>query len=168
MVGLGPAGPTYLTDEARHVMAGAALTFLRTARHPAADGLPTFVALDHLYESEATFAEVYAAIVETLVDAATTHAPGSIAYAVPGSPLVAERTVELLRRDERVDVTIVPALSFLDMAWERLGIDPLSAGVRLVDAEQFAAPGLECTWAFPGRGVLVAGDALRHQTLVAV
>ncbi len=63
---------------------------------------------------------------ETLVEAAATHAPRSIVYAVPGSPLVAERTVELLRRDERVDVTIVPALSFLDMAWERLGIDPLS------------------------------------------
>jgi len=40
-----------------------------------------------------------------------------------GSPLVAERTVELLRADERVDVTVVPSLSFLDLAWERLGID---------------------------------------------
>ena len=57
---------------------------------------------------------------------------------MPGSPLVAERTVELLRGDPRVDLTIVPALSFLDLAWERLGLDPLGAGVRLVDAEQFA------------------------------
>jgi tetrapyrrole methylase family protein/MazG family protein len=57
---------------------------------------------------------------------------------VPGSPLVAERTVELLRSDPRVELTVVPALSFVDLAWERLGIDPLGAGVRLVDAEQFA------------------------------
>ncbi len=138
MVGLGPAGPTYLTGETRDVMASAALTFLRTARHPAADSLSECIALDHLYESSPTFAEVYAAIVETLVAAATTHAPESIVYAVPGSPLVAERTVELLRHDPRVDLTILPALSFLDVAWARLGIDPLSAGVRLVDAEQFS------------------------------
>ena len=71
-------------------------------------------------------------------EAATAQAPEPITYAVPGSPLVAERTVELLRRDPRVDLTIVPALSFLDLAWERLGLDPLGAGVRLVDAEQFA------------------------------
>jgi tetrapyrrole methylase family protein / MazG family protein len=137
VVGLGPAGANFLTDEARDVMAGAAQTFLRTARHPAAERFPEFVALDHLYESATTFAEVYAAIVETLVAAAITDAPATIVYAVPGSPLVAERTVELLRHDPRVDLTIVPALSFLDLAWERLGIDPLGVGIRLVDAEQF-------------------------------
>ena len=58
---------------------------------------------------------------------------------MPGSPLVAERTVELLRADDRVDVTVVPAPSFLDLAWAALGIDPLSEGVRLVDAGAFAA-----------------------------
>jgi tetrapyrrole methylase family protein / MazG family protein len=138
VVGLGPAGPDYLTLGARDVIGGAAQTFLRTARHPAAESLSDFTALDAHYESAATFAEVYAAIVETLVAAATAQAPETIAYVVPGSPLVAERTVELLRDDPRVDLTVVPALSFLDLAWERLGLDPLSAGVRLVDAEQFA------------------------------
>jgi tetrapyrrole methylase family protein / MazG family protein len=141
VVGLGPAGSTYLTDEVRRLIAGAGQAFLRTARHPAAAALPPFVALDHLYESADTFEEVYRAIVETLVAAAAAgaHDPEPIVYAVPGSPLVAERTVELLRLDPRVDVTIVPGLSFLDLAWERLGIDPLVAGVQLVDAEQFAA-----------------------------
>jgi tetrapyrrole methylase family protein / MazG family protein len=119
-------------------MAQAGQTFLRTARHPAADGLSTFVALDHLYESAETFAEVYDAIVETLVAAALAQAPTPIVYAVPGSPLVAERTVELLRGDRRFELTIVPGLSFLDLAWERLALDPLAAGVRLMDAEQFA------------------------------
>ncbi len=109
-------------------MASGAQTFLRTARHPAAESLKAFVALDDLYESAATFADVYGAIVEMLVAAATAHAPAAIVYAVPGSPLVAERTVELLRHDPRVDLTILPALSFLDLAWERLGVDPLSCG----------------------------------------
>jgi tetrapyrrole methylase family protein / MazG family protein len=138
VVGLGPAGAEFLTDEVQALMSGGGTTFLRTARHPAAASLSGYVAFDPLYESAETFAEVYAAIVEALVEAATAQAPASITYAVPGSPLVAERTVELLRRDPRVDVTVVPALSFLDLAWERLGIDPLGAGVRLVDAEQFA------------------------------
>jgi tetrapyrrole methylase family protein/MazG family protein len=138
VVGLGPAGSAYLTSEVRAIMAGAKQTFLRTARHPAADGLGEFVALDHLYESADSFAEVYDAIVELLVTAAVRHAPDPIVYAVPGSPLVAERTVELLRSEPRIDLLVVPCLSFLDLAWERLGLDPLGAGVRLVDAQQFA------------------------------
>jgi tetrapyrrole methylase family protein/MazG family protein len=137
VVGLGPAGATFLTDDVVRLMDGAQRSFLRTARHPAADGLTGAVALDHLYESAGTFEEVYAAIVEVVVAAAQESAPVPIVYAVPGSPLVAERTVELLRGDARVDLTIVPGLSFLDLAWERLGVDPLGAGVRLMDAAQF-------------------------------
>jgi tetrapyrrole methylase family protein / MazG family protein len=138
VVGLGPAGPEFLTGTARALVTGGGTTFLRTARHPAAAALSGYVTFDAVYESAATFDEVYATIVDELVEAASAQAPEPVTYAVPGSPLVAERTVELLRRDPRVDVTVVPALSFLDLAWERLGIDPLGAGVRLVDAEQFA------------------------------
>jgi tetrapyrrole methylase family protein/MazG family protein len=118
-------------------MEGAGKTFLRTVRHPATEGLSGVIALDRYYESASTFDEVYSAIVDELVAAATAHVPEPIVYAVPGSPLVAERTVELLRKDPRVDVTVVLGLSFLDLAWERLGIDPLASGVQLVDAEQF-------------------------------
>jgi tetrapyrrole methylase family protein/MazG family protein len=61
-----------------------------------------------------------------------------VLYAVPGSPFVAERTVELLRADDRVEVRTVPSLSFVDLAWDRLGVDPVEAGVRLVDGHSFA------------------------------
>ena len=99
VVGLGPAGPEFLTDTVRALLDGGGTTFLRTARHPAAEALSGYVALDRIYESAETFAEVYRAIVEALVEAATEQAPEPVTYAVPGSPLVAERTVELLRRD---------------------------------------------------------------------
>src|SRR5262245_16926830 len=105
--------------------------WLRTARHTSATllaGAPTF---DDLYDTSSSFEDVYAAIVATMVDAAARH--GEVLYAVPGSPLVAERTVELLRADGRVAVTILPALSYLDLAWGALGVDPLATGVRLVD-----------------------------------
>jgi tetrapyrrole methylase family protein/MazG family protein len=112
--------------------------YLRTARHPAAEQLGLARSFDRLYETAETFEEVYAAIVEELVAAATDTAPDPIVYAVPGSPLVAERSVALLRNDARVSVSVLPGLSFLDFAWERLRIDPLTDGVRLVDAEQFS------------------------------
>ena len=52
-----------------------------------------------------SFDELYAAIAEDLVTLARTSPNGEVVYAVPGSPLVAERTVELLRA--RDDVTTV-------------------------------------------------------------
>jgi tetrapyrrole methylase family protein/MazG family protein len=110
--------------------------FLRTGRHPAAVVVPGARTFDHLYDGADTFADVYAAIVEELVAAA--RASGAVLYAVPGNPRVLERSVELLVADDRVEVDVLPALSFLDLAWVRLGIDPLEAGVRLVDGHRFA------------------------------
>jgi tetrapyrrole methylase family protein/MazG family protein len=139
VVGLGPAGAESLQQGAIALLAGAGRAYLRTSRHPAAAALEGVPSFDHLYEAADTFEQVYRAIVDTLVEAATEQAPERVVYAVPGSPLVAERTVELLRADQRVDLTVIPALSFIDLAWERLGIDPLQAGVRLVDAEHFGS-----------------------------
>jgi tetrapyrrole methylase family protein/MazG family protein len=138
VVGLGPAGTDYLGDATATLLAvHGGRAYLRTARHPAAvvfEGAPAF---DDLYERATTFEEVYAGIVEALVSAAVEAQPEPVVYAVPGSPLVAERSVELLRADDRVEVTVLPALSFLDLAWAALGVDPLAAGVRLVDAAIF-------------------------------
>jgi tetrapyrrole methylase family protein / MazG family protein len=35
-------------------------------------------------------------------------------------------------------LSTIPAPSFLDLAWDRLGVDPVRAGVRLVDGQRFA------------------------------
>jgi tetrapyrrole methylase family protein/MazG family protein len=138
VVGLGPAGADLLgNDAAARLATASGRAYLRTARHPAAAGFEGVPAFDHLYEAAATFEEVYAGIVDALVAAAVEAAPEPVVYAVPGSPLVAERSVDLLRADGRVKVTALPALSFLDLAWAALGVDPLAVGVRLVDAEAF-------------------------------
>ena len=136
VVGLGPAGPELVTQQALAEIARVEVAFVRTTRHPSAAVVPRARSFDAVYEQEPTLDAVYARVVDDLVSAATTA--GEVLYAVPGSPLVAERTVELLRSDERVDVTIIPALSFLDLAWARLGVDPLAASVRLVDGQRFA------------------------------
>jgi tetrapyrrole methylase family protein/MazG family protein len=143
VVGLGPAGPDHLSIATRTVLATAVRGYLRTRRHPAAVVLAGVDSFDQHYEQAADFDEVYTRIVEDLVAAAEEAAEsgGAVVYGVPGSPLVAERTVDLLRNDSRVRVQVIPALSFLDLAWDRLGIDPLATSVRLVDGTQFAVEG---------------------------
>jgi tetrapyrrole methylase family protein/MazG family protein len=114
--------------------------FIRTTRHPAAAMVEPAEAFDLVYEREASLDDVYRAIVDRLVQAAETH--GEVLYAVPGSPAVAERTVALLRAEAkagRVELDVVPALSFADLAWTRLGVDPVDTGARIVDGHRFAS-----------------------------
>jgi tetrapyrrole methylase family protein / MazG family protein len=137
VVGLGPAGEDMLPPGTRDLLSTATTVFLRTARHPAAAGAagPRVGTFDHHYDDAESFEEVYARIVADLVTTAQVVSTdgGAVVYAVPGSPLVAERTVELLREDPRVDLTVVPAASFLDLVWARLAVDPVAVGARLVD-----------------------------------
>jgi tetrapyrrole methylase family protein/MazG family protein len=150
VVGLGPGGLDLVTAGARAAIgdavdAGTAV-FFRTRHHPAVDGLLAEGAagahaetFDDRYEREATFGAVYDSITATLLDVA--RVAGAVLYGVPGSPLVAERTVELLRSraaEAGVGLELVPGLSFCDLAWARLGLDPIAAGVRLVDGARFA------------------------------
>jgi tetrapyrrole methylase family protein/MazG family protein len=140
VVGLGPAGPDQLTVAAARAIERVppGRRFLRTVRHPAAVALGEgTVSFDRMYERATTLDEVYPAIVEALVGAASGDESSEVLYAVPGSPLVAERTVELLLADPRVTVELVPGMSFADLAWARLGVDPVAAGVRLVDGHRF-------------------------------
>jgi tetrapyrrole methylase family protein/MazG family protein len=160
VVGLGPAGPDLLSVGARAAIGRVPHRFLRTARHPAAVAVPGGVSFDGVYEAAADVGGVYPAIVERLVAAAGEY--GEVLYAVPGSPRVAERSVELLCGDPRVEVEVQPALSFLDLAWDRLRVDPLAAGPRLVDGHRF---GVE---AAGERGPLLVGQADTPDVLSAV
>ncbi|MEY4362631.1 MAG: hypothetical protein RL391_1937, partial [Actinomycetota bacterium] len=137
VVGLGPAGDEYITRHTLDRIASHQVRVLRTSRHPNAHLVGTDRSFDHFYESSETFDDVYHAIVDELVEIARTN--GSVLYAVPGSPLVLERTVQLLIVDERVETIVQPAMSFLDLAWSRLRIDPVDANVTLVDAHEFAS-----------------------------
>ncbi|MFZ2443177.1 MAG: MazG family protein, partial [Ilumatobacteraceae bacterium] len=136
VVGLGPAGPEYVTEHTRAEIARVAHRYLRTDRHPSASLVPDADTFDDVYEAADTFADVYAEIADRLAAAAQLH--GEVLYAVPGSPLILERTVRALRTDQRIECTIHPAMSFLDIAYARLGIDPVEANVTLVDGHEFA------------------------------
>ena len=150
MVGLGPGRQGLMTAEALAAIAATPVRWLRTSRHPSANAVPGAASFDYLYESAASMPEVYAGIVDAL--AASAAQEGRIIYAVPGSPIVAERSVELLRADPRVRTTVLPGVSFVDVAFSRLGVDPLAAGVRLVDGHRFAVE------AAGSRGPLLVGQ----------
>lgn len=137
IVGLGPGDTEFLTVGTRRAIEGIERQFVRTRRHPAAIVMAAAESFDAVYESALVMESVYPQIVERLIAAATES--GEVLYAVPGSPIVAERTVELLLADARCEVEIIPALSFLDLTWARLGIDPVSVGVRIVDGHRFAS-----------------------------
>jgi tetrapyrrole methylase family protein / MazG family protein len=141
VVGLGPAGPELVTAATSDAIAAVApeRRWVRTVRHPSASVAGATRSFDVAYDEEATFEEVYRRIATTLIGEATSSRE-TVLYAVPGSPRVLERTVDLLVADAPaagVAVDVLPAMSFLDLAWASLGVDPLEEGVRLVDAHRF-------------------------------
>ncbi|GAE46722.1 possible tetrapyrrole methyltransferase domain [Mesobacillus boroniphilus JCM 21738] len=105
--------------------------FLRTKEHPVVaelerEGLQ-FQSFDDVYEKHDQFSDVYEEITETLL-AEAEKAP--VTYAVPGHPLIAERTVQLLlergpKRDAEIEIG--GGQSFLDAMFQSLAIDPIEA-----------------------------------------
>ena len=98
VAGMGPAGPELMTAGTMACIERIPRRFVRTSRHPTAAAVPGAVSFDEVYEQATSLEEVYSTIVERLVSAAGEH--GEVLYLVPGSPTVAERSVELLRHDD--------------------------------------------------------------------
>lgn len=139
VVGLGAGRKGLMTEETKKLLTEEACVRLRTAKHPTVEELKeegyTFKSFDYVYEQKDTFEEVY----DTIVDACLSLAEeaGRLIYAVPGSPLVAEKTVQLLRERAEgrgVKLTILPAMSFLEVLYVRLGVDPIN-GLTILDGD---------------------------------
>lgn len=98
VVGLGPGSAGQLSVETMELLKNGECVILRTAVHPSVSRLTeenvNFTACDNFYEEGASFEDVYGNIVNFVLEKAQTQ---DVVYAVPGSPLVAERTVVLLR-----------------------------------------------------------------------
>lgn len=136
IVGLGPGSIDSINQQTLNEIERVKVRFVRTTRHPSSHLVKDAVSFDEEYERHDSFEDVYTAITKRLIQAA--HQNGEILYAVPGSPLVLEQTVQQLLKDETVNIVLVPAMSFLDIAWSELRIDPVDAGVRMIDGHRFA------------------------------
>ncbi|HYT39678.1 MAG TPA: nucleoside triphosphate pyrophosphohydrolase [Acidimicrobiia bacterium] len=153
VAGLGPGGADLLLPAARAAFLAVppARRFVRTDRHPAVADLAAegveFESFDAVYEAAGAVGEVYETIAARLLAAAE---EGDVCFAVPGSPAVGEHSVALLRSRLGKRLVLLPGLSFLDLAWLRLGVDPLAgSGARAVD-------GMALPTALPAGPVLVS------------
>ncbi|MEH7180046.1 nucleoside triphosphate pyrophosphohydrolase [Neobacillus vireti] len=110
--------------------------YLRTKEHPVVMELEKenfrYTSFDSIYEKHDQFEDVYQEIVQTLLQKANGE---EVIYAVPGHPLVAERTVQLLLEygpKENVEILIGGGQSFVDALFQSLKIDPVD-GFQLLD-----------------------------------
>ncbi|HVB70757.1 MAG TPA: MazG nucleotide pyrophosphohydrolase domain-containing protein [Acidimicrobiales bacterium] len=145
VVGLGPSDAGQITARTRELIGVAPVARLRTRVHPAAAEFTDVVSYDEWYERASSFDDLYDAIVEDLAGLAASSPTREVLYVVPGSPTVAESTVERLRVRGAVEVICEPAVSVIDLACAVLGRDPMTLGLRIVDALDGADP-----WRGPG------------------
>ncbi|CCW34809.1 MazG family protein [Chthonomonas calidirosea] len=141
LIGLGPGDPDLISRGAertlREASAQSAL-YLRTERHPCVAALKewglTFETFDSFYDTATSFEEVYRSIVNRLLD--RVHAGDSVAYAVPGHPLLGEESVRLLLERlnaENIAYRIVSSCSFIEAVLAAAHL-PLSEGCDVRDA----------------------------------
>ncbi|WP_431307943.1 SAM-dependent methyltransferase [Alicyclobacillus sacchari] len=144
VVGLGPGDVDGLPVGTYRLLQSGWPVILRTAVHPVVASLPElgveYESLDDIYETSETFDEAYARMAKRVRERAKTH--DHVIYAVPGHPLIAELSVQLLltTTDSDVVIEIGPGQSFLDVAASRLRIDPIE-GLLLLDGTQ---PRVDC------------------------
>jgi len=109
----------------------------RTIDHPVVMSLVEegieFKSYDKIYQDEEQFTDVYEQIVADLLKMAQTQ---SIIYTVPGHPMLAEKTVQLLLNQEDVDVKVIGGQSYLDDLFTSLKIDPIE-GFQFIDGTSF-------------------------------
>jgi len=146
VVGLGPGDPGAITRAAETALRGASRLVLRTEIHPTVAELRrwglAFSTCDDCYVQGEAFEQVYARIVERLVDLAD---QGDLVYAVPGHPLVAETTVTMLRDRLGDRVVLVAGLSALEALYACTGLDP-NAGLQVVDGLAMEGRKLQPDW----------------------
>src|SRR5690625_2963955 len=110
----------------RKLINNKSVIYARTKDHPVIQSLEaegiSFHTFDFLYEQHTDFQIVYDKIVGQLIRKAKNN---SILYAVPGHPMMAEKTVQMLLKQLDVKVEIIGGQSFLDDLFSTLKIDPI-------------------------------------------
>ena len=138
IVGLGPGSKEALTMGTVWELEKNKNIFLRTEKHPTVEFLNEknieFNSYDNFYENIENFDEVYLNIADDLIK--KHNELGDLVYAVPGHPLVAEKSVFNLIEEckkNNIEYKIIPAVSSIDAMMEVLMIDPVE-GMKIIDA----------------------------------
>ena len=136
VIGLGAGDLDQLPLGIYKILTSPSRLFLRTKEHPVIRQLEReniqYESFDTIYEAHDSFEEVYENIVQKLVSLSES---GPIVYGVPGHPLVAEKTVQLLierQKSGQITLDIKGGQSFLDPLFTAVGLDPID-GFQLLD-----------------------------------
>ncbi|MBL5791873.1 nucleoside triphosphate pyrophosphohydrolase [Heyndrickxia sporothermodurans] len=136
IIGLGAGNMEQLPLGVCRLLKGDNKIYLRTKEHPVireleGEGL-TYTSFDYVYERHDQFEDVYQEITQLLLGAAKSE---NIIYGVPGHPLVAEKTVQLLIEEgpkQNIEITIGGGQSFIDALFSAVKADPIE-GFQLLD-----------------------------------
>ncbi|WP_223376789.1 nucleoside triphosphate pyrophosphohydrolase [Schnuerera sp. xch1] len=140
ILGLGPGDANFLTLGVINEINSGNKNFLRTKKHPTIkyfdDNSIEYESYDYVYDREAEFEDVYEYIVEDLINKAEKYKV--INYLVPGNPLVAEKTVELLldKENEELEIELMTGMSFIEPVIQLMKRDPIN-GLKIVDGITF-------------------------------
>lgn len=137
IVGLGPGSINDISLGTLELLKNDTKNYFRTKKHPLVNSLEElgieYEALDRFYLENDDFESVYKNLASYIIEQGKIE---DIVYAVPGHPLVAEKSVSYLidkLKKEKVEYKIFSAMSFLDPMFTLLEIDP-SEGFLLLDA----------------------------------
>lgn len=136
VIGLGFGDETTLPYGIVQMLQAKIPIWLRTEKHPVVSWMREkgihFQTFDHIYETQSEFSSVYEQIVNSLFSIVKEQS--EVIYAVPGHPMVAEKTVQLLLEQSEelgIEVEIVGGTSFLDGVFTHLQLDPIEGFVLL-------------------------------------
>jgi len=139
IIGLGPGNYRDITAGALELLQSCLPIYFRTEIHPVVAELRkkgiVFESFDRVYEQSKDFDTVYQTIAEEILRIAKVR---DVVYAVPGHPLVAEQSVLnilSMAKASGTEVRVLPAVSFLDVMFSALQIDPVN-GLMVLDGLQ--------------------------------
>lgn len=139
IIGLGPGDCNLITMGDFYEIKKAKKIYLRTKIHPSVKKLDEenikYETFDDYYNLFDDFDTLYLEIAKKVILSAKEY--GEILYLVPGSPSVAEKTVQLIRnlaKKEDIELIIKPGMSFVEVIYEKLEIDPID-GISIIDAK---------------------------------
>lgn len=137
VVGLGPGNIDCLTLGALERLNSGDINILRTENHPTISYLKgnciNYDSYDSIYEEKENFEQVYKYIVKDLIKKSERY--GVVNYFVPGNPLVAEKTVEILldyKKEKGIEIDLIPGMSFIDPILIAIDHDPVN-GLKIID-----------------------------------
>lgn len=138
IVGLGPGSRETITMGTFELLKNSKNVYFRTEIHPNVEYLKQsgikFESYDKKCEKFQEYDEIDEFIAKDLIE--KHKKTTDIVYAVPGNPLVAEKSVsnliELCEK-ENIEVKVFPAISFIDSMMQSLKLDPIKE-IKIIDA----------------------------------